>query len=357
MRAIRPRWAGLNFREGFTGFPGAKRTRAWAIPPRASGMILKGPALSVGCHRALLSWWNLENLSLHFFFFFASQQAWRQADVRSNPGPTGHRAVWCWEETWCLSASVSSSVKWGWCQDCTELLGLEEGARCSTWSVALRLVFDQRLRINSAFCPPGLLFLSESLTWQVAASTQWPKDMRLGSSCLVSTQRLRRSGHHTFLAGWPCSPSSATALDPELGSGGSSFHRAWTVATQQMEVILFITTPHPTHKMQILRRQDISYLGFSGGASGTEPACQCRRHNRHGSTPGSGRSPGGGHGNPPQYSCPENPMDRRSWQAMIHRVSKSWTWLKQLNTYIFYISLYPQQIAWALAIAEVSRFF
>ena len=35
-----------------------------------------------------------------------------------------------------------------------------------------------------------------------------------------------------------------------------------------------------------------------------------------GSTPRSGRSPGEGHGNPPQYSCLENPMDRRAWQAM-----------------------------------------
>ena len=34
-----------------------------------------------------------------------------------------------------------------------------------------------------------------------------------------------------------------------------------------------------------------------------------------GSIPGSGRSPGGGHGNPVQYSCLENPMDRGAWQA------------------------------------------
>ena len=44
-----------------------------------------------------------------------------------------------------------------------------------------------------------------------------------------------------------------------------------------------------------------------------------------GSIPGLGRSPGGGHGNPLQYSCLENPMDRRAWQATVHRVAKSWT--------------------------------
>ena len=41
--------------------------------------------------------------------------------------------------------------------------------------------------------------------------------------------------------------------------------------------------------------------------------------------PGLGRSPGGGHGSPLQYSCLENPMNRGAWQAKVHRVSKSQT--------------------------------
>ena len=41
--------------------------------------------------------------------------------------------------------------------------------------------------------------------------------------------------------------------------------------------------------------------------------------------PGSGRSPGGGHGNPLQYSCLENPMDRGAWWATVHGVTKSQT--------------------------------
>ena len=44
--------------------------------------------------------------------------------------------------------------------------------------------------------------------------------------------------------------------------------------------------------------------------------------------PGSGRPPGGGHGNPLQYFCLENPMDRGAWWATIHKVTKSWTRLK-----------------------------
>ena len=39
--------------------------------------------------------------------------------------------------------------------------------------------------------------------------------------------------------------------------------------------------------------------------------------------PESGRSPGGGHGNPLQYSCLENPMDRGAWQAVVHGITES----------------------------------
>ena len=50
-----------------------------------------------------------------------------------------------------------------------------------------------------------------------------------------------------------------------------------------------------------------------------------------GFTPGSGRSPGGGHSNPLQYSCLKKPMDRGTWWATIHGVAKNWTRLKQLS--------------------------
>ena len=53
-----------------------------------------------------------------------------------------------------------------------------------------------------------------------------------------------------------------------------------------------------------------------------------------GSIPGSRRSPGGGHGNPLQYSCLENSMDRGAWWATVHRLTKSWTRLKRLNTHM-----------------------
>ena len=51
-----------------------------------------------------------------------------------------------------------------------------------------------------------------------------------------------------------------------------------------------------------------------------------------GSVSGSGRSPGGGHGNPLQYSCLEDPMDRGVWRVIVRRVAQSQTQLKGLGT-------------------------
>ena len=71
--------------------------------------------------------------------------------------------------------------------------------------------------------------------------------------------------------------------------------------------------------------------GFSGGAGGKEPTCQCRRQKRFGLDPWVGRIPEGGNGNPLQYSCLEHPRDRGAWWATVHRVVKSRTQLKQLS--------------------------
>ena len=67
--------------------------------------------------------------------------------------------------------------------------------------------------------------------------------------------------------------------------------------------------------------------GFPGGQR-KDPTCDTADT---GSIPGSGRSSGGGHGIPLQYSCLENPMDREAWWATVHRVTKSWTELKRLS--------------------------
>ena len=51
------------------------------------------------------------------------------------------------------------------------------------------------------------------------------------------------------------------------------------------------------------------------------------------SIPGSGRSPGGRHSNPLPYSCLENSMDKGAWQAIVHRITESQTWLQRLSMY------------------------
>ena len=60
--------------------------------------------------------------------------------------------------------------------------------------------------------------------------------------------------------------------------------------------------------------------------------CQSRRLKRLGFNPWVRKIPGGGHGNPLQYSCLENPMNRGAWWATVHGVAESWTRLKQLSS-------------------------
>ena len=69
-------------------------------------------------------------------------------------------------------------------------------------------------------------------------------------------------------------------------------------------------------------------MGFPDGAREKNLQVSAGVRRGVGLIPGSGRSPGGGHGNPLQYSCLENPMDRGTWQATVHRVAKSRTQLK-----------------------------
>ena len=71
-------------------------------------------------------------------------------------------------------------------------------------------------------------------------------------------------------------------------------------------------------------------VGFPGGSVGKEST---QSAGDVGLIPRSGRSPGGRHGNPLQYSRLENPMDRGAWSATVHRDTENWTWLKQLIMY------------------------
>ena len=76
---------------------------------------------------------------------------------------------------------------------------------------------------------------------------------------------------------------------------------------------------------------------FPGGLDGKASACNA---GDPGLIPGLGRSPGEGNGNPLQYSCLENSMDRGAWWATVHGVSKSRTWLSYF-TFTFKLFKYP----------------
>ena len=68
--------------------------------------------------------------------------------------------------------------------------------------------------------------------------------------------------------------------------------------------------------------------GFPGGSVGKESTCNAGDAGDAGLIPESGRSPGGGHSNPLQYACLENPVDRGARQATVQRVAKSQTRLR-----------------------------
>ena len=73
----------------------------------------------------------------------------------------------------------------------------------------------------------------------------------------------------------------------------------------------------------------MSFMGFPAASALKNPLANSGDTN---SVPGSGRSPGERNGNPPQYSCLENLMDRGTWQATVHGVTKSRTWPRDWTT-------------------------
>ena len=66
-------------------------------------------------------------------------------------------------------------------------------------------------------------------------------------------------------------------------------------------------------------------MSFPGGSVVKNPPANAGDARDAGSISGSGRSPGGGHGNPLKYSCLENPMDRGAWWDTVHGTAKSYT--------------------------------
>ena len=112
------------------------------------------------------------------------------------------------------------------------------------------------------------------------------------------------------------------------GQGSLVGYSPWDC--KESDTTVWLTHTHNYKKWSYSVVSATSFMGFPGGsvvkylpANAGDP----------GSIPGSGWSPGKGHGNPLQYSCLENPMDREAWQATVYRVAKSWTQLEWLSTH------------------------
>ena len=113
------------------------------------------------------------------------------------------------------------------------------------------------------------------------------------------------------------------------------FHKSWKQVVRWVYTltvfnskVIFNFHPFSFH----INISHYSHWGFPGSTSGKNLPANAGDIKDVGSVPGTGRSPGGGHSNPLQYSCLGNPMDRGAWWAPVHRVAKSQTQLEQLST-------------------------
>ena len=120
-----------------------------------------------------------------------------------------------------------------------------------------------------------------------------------------------------------------TLGDPmDCSLSGSSIH-----GLSQARVLEWVAIAFSNKTWNPFKRilDDCGSYGLHQWLSGKESNCNAEDP---GSIPGSGRAPGGGHGNSFQYSCLGNSMDKGAWQAIVPGVAKSWTQLKQLSTHI-----------------------
>ena len=114
---------------------------------------------------------------------------------------------------------------------------------------------------------------------------------------------------------------------PECGKSpgeGNGSPLQYSCLENPMEEGAWWATVHGVAKSRT-RLSNFSYAvswGFPVGSDSKESACNVEDLS---SIPGLRRSPGVGNGNPLQYSCLENPMDRGAWQATVQRLEKSWT--------------------------------
>ena len=103
-----------------------------------------------------------------------------------------------------------------------------------------------------------------------------------------------------------------------------------------------------THTHTHIHTYIYTYTGFPGGSESKESTCSTGDTGDMGSVPGLGRSPGGGNGNPLQYYCLGNSMDKGTsiiaWRATVHGIAKSRT---QLSTHAHPRAMHISSSSWA----------
>ena len=141
----------------------------------------------------------------------------------------------------------------------------------------------------------------------------------------------RGSFHSSHVPLWD--PYYGAISEPNLGLRNNS----WTIhccffCSPLTIVLLFLPLPveYQNYKKMDLNFTDLmSLVGFTRWLNGNETICQAEDM---GLIPGLGRSPGGGHGNPLQYSCLENPHGQRSPVGYSPWAAESWAWLSDWAT-------------------------
>ena len=147
-----------------------------------------------------------------------------------------------------------------------------------------------------------------------------PLPSKLQPRCSLTVPETRQGHSHlatcTPAAGKAACPKTATI--PHLPSCSSCSHGPGSERSFSDCPLYSSSKPDPCLWSTLCCHRIWEHLGSAGGK---EPTCWCQRPRDAGSLPGSGRFLGGGHGNPLQYSCLENPMVRAAWGSTVHRVT------------------------------------